>query len=253
MRLIQPARLRALRGNSLVMGLAMLLVGSIAILLMAFLPTDRVAPIALLGLSGALALGIGGAMAARSLADLRRMRVGSTDDLARLMAPVFDDAYTLVLSPRLRGVPNDLAALLVGPPGVRALVARRWRGRYRVRGRGWEFDTKSRAGWIPTLTNPSFDADAVADAVARWSHDAVGDQAITVSPAIAFPRPHSVVVLEEPDGEIVTTDNAPWWAQSIGRVQRLDAARAARFVEAVLSASEVEATNRSRAAAPRVA
>jgi len=169
------------------------------------------------------------------------------------MGPVFDDTYTLVLAPRLPGVPNDLAALLVGPPGVRAVIARRWRGHYRVRGRGWEFDTHSRAGWVPTLTNPSFDADGVAAAVARWSHDAVDDQAIAISPAIAFPRAHSIVVLEEPEGEIVTTDNAPWWAQSIGRVQRLDAVRAARFVEAVLSASEVEATNRARAAAPRVA
>jgi hypothetical protein len=218
---------------------------------MAFLPADRVAPIALLGLSGALALGIGGATTARALANTRRARVASSDDLARLLAPVFDDAYTLVISPRLPGVPNDLAALLVGPPGVRALIARRWRGRYRVRGRGWEFDTRSRAGWIPTLTNPSFDADAVADAVARWSREAIGDQTITVSPTIAFPRVHSVVVLEEPDGEILTTDNAPWWAQSIGRVQRLDAVRAARFVEAVMSASEVEATARSRATAPR--
>ena len=253
MRLIHPARLRGLRGNSLAVGLAMLIVGSIAILLMAFMPADRVAPIALLGLSAALALGIGGATAWRSLANARRTSVGSSDDLARLMAPVFDDTYTLVLSPRLPGVPNDLSALLIGPPGVRALIARRWRGRYRVRGRGWEFDTRSRAGWIPTLTNPSFDADGVADAVARWSRDALDDQTITVSPAIAFPRAHSVVVLEEPDGEVVTTDNAPWWAQSIGRVQRLDAVRAARFVEAVLSASEVEATNRARAAAPRVA
>jgi len=60
-------------------------------------------------------------------------------------------------------------------------------------------------------------------------------------------------VLEEPAGEIVTTDNAPWWAQSIGRVQRLDAHRAARFVEAVLSAAEAEAIAGTQSAAPRVA
>jgi hypothetical protein len=253
MRLIHPALPRGFRGNTLAVGLAMLVVGCVAVVLMAFLPADRVAPIALLGLSAALALGVGGAMAARSWVAARRTKVGFSDDLGKLLAPVFDDTYTLVIAPRLPGVPKDLAALLVGPPGVRALIARRWRGRYRVRGRAWEFDTRSRAGWIPTLTNPSFDADAVADAVARWSLEAVDDQTITVSPAIAFPRSHSVVVLEEPDGEIVTTDNAPWYAQSIGRVQRLDAVRAARFVEAVLSASEVEATKPSRAAAARVA
>jgi len=136
---------------------------------------------------------------------------------------------------------------------VRALIARRWRGRYRVRGRGWELDTRSRAGWIPTLTNPSFDADAVADAVTRWSRTAIDDPSVGVTAAIAFPRPYSSVVLEEPADEIVTTDNAPWWAQSIGRIQRLDAHRAARFVEAVLSASEAEATATTHHAAPRVA
>jgi hypothetical protein len=136
---------------------------------------------------------------------------------------------------------------------VRALIARRWKGSYRVRGRGWELDTESRAGWIPTLTNPSFDADAVADAVSRWSRRALEDPSIGISPAVAFPRAYSKVVLEEPIGEIVTTDNAPWWAQSIGRVQRIDAHRAARFVEAVLSASEAEATAAARSTSPRVA
>jgi hypothetical protein len=136
---------------------------------------------------------------------------------------------------------------------VRALIARRWKGHYRVRGRGWELDTQSRAGWIPTLTNPSFDADAVADAVTRWSRAAIDDPSVNVTPAVAFPRPYSSVVLEEPIGEIVTTDNAPWWAQSIGRVQRIDSHRAARFVEAVLIASEAEAMGGARSAAPRVA
>ena len=169
-------------------------------------------------------------------------------------APAFDDSYTLVLAPRLPGVPADLAALLVGPAGVRALIARRWRGRYRVRGRGWELDTRSRAGWIPTLTNPSFDADAVADAVTRWSRTAHRRPERRHHARRSPSRgPTRSVVLEEPVGEIVTTDNAPWWAQSIGRVQRLDAHRAARFIEAVLSASEAEATAAARSAAPRVA
>jgi hypothetical protein len=47
-----------------------------------------------------------------------------------------------------------------------------------------------------------------------------------------------VLVLEEPDGEIVTTDNAPWYAQRIGRVQRMDAARVGRFVQAVLDGTD---------------
>lgn len=253
MRLIHPVFIRGMRTNALAVALAMLVVGGTAVVLMALLPANRPAAEALLGLSAALGLGVGSVMVWREAGAARRRRNVIGNDIARLLAPAFDDSYTLLLAPRLPGVPADLAALLVGPAGVRALVARRWRGRYRVRGRGWEMDTRSRAGWIPTLTNPSFDADAVADAVTRWSKFALDDPSVGVTPAVAFPRPFSTVVLEEPIGEIVTTDNAPWWAQSIGRVQRIDAHRAARFIEAVLRASEAEASATARNAAPRVA
>jgi hypothetical protein len=50
-----------------------------------------------------------------------------------------------------------------------------------------------------------------------------------------------VVVLEAPDGEIVTADNAPWYAQSIGRLQRMDAQRVARFVRSVMDAADAVA------------
>jgi hypothetical protein len=252
-RLIHPVFVRGMRTNALAVALAMLVVGGTALILIALLPPNRIAAIALLGLSAALGVGAGIVMLWRERGAARRRREEVGDDIARLLGPAFDDSYTLVMAPRLPGVGTDLAGLLVGPAGVRAFIARRWRGRYRVRGRGWELDTRSRAGWIPTLTNPSFDADAVADAVTRWLRSALGDTSIGITPAIAFPRPQTTVVLEEPIGEIVTTDNAPWWAQSIGRVQRLDGSRAARFVEAVLAASEAEATGAARSTAPRVA
>jgi hypothetical protein len=251
-RLIHPV-LRGMRTNAIAVALGMLVVGGTAVVLRAFIPANRTAAVALLGLSAALGLVVGVAMIWREARAGRRWRNEVGEDIARLLGPAFDDSYTLVLAPRLPGVSADLAALLVGPAGVRAVIARRWRGRYRVRGRGWELDTHSRGGWIPTLTNPSFDADGVADAVTRWSRAAIDDPGVGITPAIAFPRPFSSVVLEEPAGEIVTTDNAPWWAQTIGRVQRLDAHRAARFVEAVLSASEAEATAAARSAAPRIA
>ena len=130
------------------------------------MPGDRIGGLALLGIAAALGIGIGLAWLIRALSSEPR-QLG--DDLVRLLAPAFDDLYVLILSPRLPGVPSDLTALLVGPAGVRALIVRRWRGRYRVRGRRWEYDTKSRRGWIPCRTNPSFDGDAVAEAVARWA------------------------------------------------------------------------------------
>jgi hypothetical protein len=102
---------------------------------------------------------------------------------------------------------------------------------------------------VPCITNPSFDARAVVQAVARWANTALPEAPIPIAGAIAFPRAHSRVVLEEPDLEVVTTDNAPWFAQLIGRVQRMDPQRVGRLVEAVLEAGEAE--SRSPSAAPR--
>jgi hypothetical protein len=232
-----------------VLALAMLIAGLSAIVLMAALPDGRVGAVAALGIAAALGIGVGAAWLMRALS--AGPRRGSGDDLARLLAPAFDDSYVLILSPRLPAVPPDLAALLVGPAGVRALIARRWRGRYRVRGRGWEYDTKSFKGWIACRTNPSFDADTVAEAVAHWARSAADEHGLPIAPAVAFPRSFSVIVLEEPDSEVVTSENAPWWAQRIGRVQRMDAARAARFVQAVMDAAEVGSMRSSEPAPNR--
>ncbi len=219
------------------MGLAMVVVGAAAVVIMNLLPADRMQAVGALGLSAALGLGVGSAWLVRAV---RPARGGRRDeDLVRLIDPVFDDAYVLLLSPKLPDVHEEVAGLLVGPPGIRVLVARRWHGTYRVRGRGWEFDTRdSRRRWIPCRTNPSFDADAAADAVARWARGAADEAGLPIVPAVVFPRAFSSVILEEPDCEVVTKDNAPWWGQRIGRLQRMDAPRVGRFVEAVISAGD---------------
>ncbi len=234
MRLISPATAADSRW-ALAVSALMLLVGAAAITVMALVPSGRTNAAAFLGVSAALGLGIGVAMLVRAARSRPSLRDGR--HLVQLLAPVFDDSYVLMVAPRLPGVSRDLAALLVGPPGVRALIARQWHGRYRVRGRRWDYDTHSFRGWIPCHTNPSFDADAVADGVARWARN-VGEASLPLAPAIVFPRKHSSVLLEEPDGEVVTVDNAPWWGQRIGRVQRMDAARVARFAESVIDAAD---------------
>lgn len=248
MRLIRPLGTRGATRSTVILALLMLIVGCTALALMSIIPTSRAAPVALLALSAALGLGVGSAIALRAFSAGRRRAQERGDDLVRLLAPAFDDSYVLIVSPRLPGVPDDLAALLVGPPGVRAVIARRWHGSYRVRGLSWDQDTRTRAKWVPCITNPSFDARAVVQAVTRWTGTALPEVPIPVAGVIAFPRLHSRIVLEEPDLEVVTTDNAPWFAQLIGRVQRMDAQRVGRFVEAVLEAGEAE--SRSPSAAP---
>lgn len=249
MRLIRPAGPAGQRW-AVALALAMLVVGFSALLLMSALPDGRVSALAALGVAAALGLGVGLTWLLRALTNGHRRPQGR--DLVRLLTPAFDDSYVLIVAPWLPDVPPDLAGLLVGPAGVRALISRRWRGRYRVRGRAWDYDTGSSDGWIPCRTNPSFDADAVVEAVARWARTAADEPALPIAPAIVFPLPSSTVVLEEPEGEIVTADNAPWWAQRIGRIQRMDPPRVARFVQAVIDAAD-ERSGRVSAAAPNQA
>jgi hypothetical protein len=178
--------------------------------------------------------GIGGVLAARA--------IGHSDgnawrdrELIELLGSTLDDRWRLLLRPALPGIGPGLSALLVGPPGVRALVVRTWHGRYRLRGRRWEYDTRGRQGWIKCLTDPGYEAVQARDAVARWASERFGQ--LPIEPLVAFPRRVSQVQLEEPEVEIVTRDNAPWWANSIGQVQRLDEARVAEFSDAVLAAA----------------
>jgi hypothetical protein len=197
-------------------------------------------------------MGIGGAYLLRALG--RSAQGQTAAQLARLLGNAFDDNYALLVEPRLPGVSTDLAGLLVGPGGVRALTLRDWDGRYRVRGRSWEYDARGRRGWIACRTNPSFEAEKLSQAVMRWAVLADLDEHLPVAAAIVFPRRHSRVILEEPDLEIVTTENAPWWAQRVGRVQRLDPPAVARVVAATLLASEQSSTatlQPSQAAAAR--
>ncbi len=186
--------------------------------------------------TSAVALGIGAAWLVRVLRPSRSRRMA--DALVSLVGGTFGDDYALVVAPRLpvRDA-GRLDGILVGPAGVRVLTARDWVGKYRVRGRTWEFDAHGRRGWIRCRTNPSYDANALSDGVARWARE-LGLPDLPIRPAVVFPRRHSQVVLEEPEDEIVTADNAPWWANAIGRVRRLDPASAGRFVEVLLDAAE---------------
>ena len=238
MRVIRPRTART-DHRPLLVALLMLGVGALAAGLAARLPasTSAAGPLAL---TAALGLGIGTAWLIRAVT--RRPPSPVSDELTRLLGTTFDDSWVLVTEPRLPGVARDLAGLLVGPGGVRALVVRRWRGRYRVRGRAWEYDTRDRRrGWIRCRTDPSFDADSLAGAIKAWARASGLDEHLAVVGAVAFPYGHSHIVLEEPGGEVVTTDNAPWWANSIGRVRRLDPTRVAAVVEAVMTATETVA------------
>jgi hypothetical protein len=223
----------------------MLAVGLLAIELAA-VGVSSPAGAALMGGTAAIGLGVGAAWLVRAVRPDRSRAMAEA--LTALLSDVFDDTYTLVVAPLLpvRDVAR-LDGILVGPGGIRVVTARDWEGRYRIRGRSWEFDARGRRGWIRCRTNPTFDSIALADGVVRWAREA-GLPDVAIQPAVAFPRAHSRIVLEEPDGEVITTENAPWWANAIGRVRRVDPATSARVLEAVLDAAE-----RATAARPAVA
>lgn len=236
MRVIRPQALTvAGRRRPLLLALSMLAVGVLAVELTLVGPITASGAAVMAG-AAALGLGVGAAWLVRVVRPDRARRV--SDALTELLSATFDDTYTLVVAPglpvrdRLR-----LDGILVGPGGVRVLTVRDWEGRYRVRGKVWEFDARGRRGWVRCRTNPSFDATALADGVVRWSRQAgIGD--VPIRPVIVFPRRHSRIILEEPADEVVTTDNAPWWANTIGRVRRLDPATASHILDAVLDAAD---------------
>jgi hypothetical protein len=245
MRVIRLAERRVNRRGPAVLTALMLTVGGVSSALAVVAPSRRPEVTALLAIVAALALGVGAGILAQLLLRVRPGR--PSEDVVRLLARALDDSYLLLVSPRLPGVPADVEALLVGPPGVRALIARRWPGRYRVRGHGWEFDTRSRHGWVPCTTNPTFEGATARAAVVTWANDA-GFAHLAIEPAVAFPDRRSHLVLEEPDAEIITTDNVPWWANGMGRVQRLDAERVIAFAESVIEASRAVDGNESQTA-----
>jgi hypothetical protein len=247
MRLIRLVPPPTARRRPLVMAALMLAVGATAAVLAIAAPGRRPEANAALAIVAALGLGVGAGMLGQTL---RIRHDDAGEDIVRLLSPTLDDTYLLLLRPRLPGVSRDLEALLVGPAGVRAVVARRWQGRYRVRGHGWEFDTRGKRGWIPCITNPSFESGEVRIAVADWARSTLGDGNLPVEPAIAFPSRLSRIVLEEPDIEVITSENAPWWANRMGRFQRMDAARVVQFAEAVVTASRRQAEGSQRPKAP---
>lgn len=191
---------------------------------------------------GGVALAVGLSVAVALLVNELRERGRPNRDVERLLAPIFGEEYVLIVGLHVPATRGELAALLVGPAGVRALLARRWEHRFRVRGRAWEVGAEQ--GWVPFAENPSFDALALREAVEQWIAVTSGEPGIPIAATIVFPRAGSRVILQEPDVEIVTRDNAPWWAQRIGRVQRLDAFRATRLVDALLTAARPDARAR---------
>lgn len=234
MRVIRPSALTGIqRRRASLLALTMLAVGVLAgqlTLIGAPSPTGT----GVMAATAAMGLGVGSAWLARVLRPGRAR--GAADALIELLSPTFDDDYVLLVAPRLPV--RDAARLdgiLIGPPGVRVLTVRDWEGRYRVRGRVWEFDARGRRGWVRCRTNPSFDSIALAEGVGRWARD-TGLPELPLRPTVAFPHRRSRIVLEEPSDEIVTAENAPWWANSIGRVRRLDPAATGRVLNDILDA-----------------
>ncbi|MCA1570622.1 MAG: hypothetical protein LC798_09970 [Chloroflexi bacterium] len=237
MRVIRPAMLaRHRRRRPLLLALSMLATGVLAAELALLAGGPTVAATGVMASTAAVGLGVGVAWLGRAMSS-DRLR-SAAELLESLLAPIFDDGYALVLSPRLpvRDAAR-LDGLLLGPAGIRALTVRDWEGRYRVRGRAWEFHAGRRGGWIRCRTNPSFEAVALAEGVGRWASES-GMPHVPVRGTVAFPLRASRVTLEEPDDEIVTLDNGPWWGNSIGRARRLDPEAAAAFLATVLDAAD---------------
>ena len=239
MRVIRPRSLGSSeRRRSLLLAVAMLVTGLLAGAI-TLLGVAGAIPTGVLAAVAALGIGVGGAWLVRVMRPNRSREIATR--LGDLLTPAFDDAYTLLLAPRLPIRDTErLDGILIGPGGVRIITARDWHGRYRVRGQTWEFEAGGRRGWIRCRTNPSFDAGGLSSGFVRWAADR-GFTDLPLQPTLAFPLGHSRIVLEEPEIEVVTGDNAPWWANRIGRVRRLDEAVGLRLAAAIIEEAELHA------------
>jgi hypothetical protein len=162
-----------------------------------------------------------------------RVAADEAKALERLLDPVLSDAYVLILSPDIPGVDQSLRGLLIGPGGVRALLVRRWNGHFRQRGRAWEYDSRGKRGWIPCRTDPTKDGRQVLGQLTAWMRDNLGTT-LPVEATIAFPDRHSQIELtNDPVTEVVTLDNAPWWANHLSKARRMDERSAGRLLEAL--------------------
>lgn len=236
------------RRRSILLAVAMLGTGALAAAL-ALLGAGGAVPTGVLAAVAALGIGVGGAWLVRVLRPSRSRIIAGK--LADVLITAFDDTYTLLLAPRLPIRDTErLDGILIGPGGVRIITARDWHGRYRVRGRTWEFDA-GRRGWIRCRTNPSLDAQRLASGFIRWAADR-GFRDLPLHATIAFPLEHSRVVLEEPEDEVVTGDNGPWWANRIGRVRRLDEAVGRRLTAAIIDEAELHAAAQRELVAGRM-
>jgi hypothetical protein len=66
-----------------------------------------------------------------------------------------------------------------------------------------------------------------------WIQDALGTT-LPVEATIAFPDRHSKIELtNDPITEVVTLDNAPWWANRLSKARRMDERSAGRLLEAL--------------------
>jgi hypothetical protein len=73
----------------------------------------------------------------------------------------------------------------------------------------------------------------VLDQVSEWMRDVLGT-VLPVEATIAFPdRKSQIELSNNPEIEVVTRDNAPWWANSLAKARRIDERSAGRLLLAL--------------------
>ena len=90
---------------------------------------------------------------------------------------------------------GDIDAVLVGPHGVTVFEAKAWNGQYHCAGDGWWYWSPFRAAWEPAQGNPTAQAQANAERVAKTLLDR-GMPDVRVQPMVAITSPKMRVALD---------------------------------------------------------
>lgn len=90
---------------------------------------------------------------------------------------------------------GDIDAVLVGPHGVTVFEAKAWNGQYHCAGDAWWYWSRFRAAWEPAQGNPTKQAQANAERVAK-TLQARGMPDVRVQPVVAITSPKMRVALD---------------------------------------------------------
>ncbi len=130
------------------------------------------------------------------------------------LSPVLGSDHVLIRNLALRGVPTPLPLVLVGPEGVRLLIASPLRGVFRAKGGDWMVFNSGARRFRKVRPNLQAIAGGMADALLKYLNGA-GFPVPEIEPVLILTDPRTHVDTARPQVRIVLSDAIEHFAASL--------------------------------------